>query len=382
MKQVLIVCFNDLKTDARVTRQINFLKDNYKLTVACYDAYLDPKYEVFVMKKTKLTLPRKAVSSVFLLLGLNRIAYSLLFDYKRYVNDLKKLKFDLIVANDVETLPFAFQIADKTTKVFLDAHEYAPRQFEDRLYWRIFFQRFITDLCKKYIPMVHGMSTINNGLAKAYEKEMGIKPLIITNATDFVDQQPLPLSAYPIKLVHHGIFTISRQPHLMVDLMKLLDDRFTLDLIYLLPASASKKTKAYFESFKAAALATGKIKILPPLKSSDIVPFIHQRYDLGIILVPPVNFNYQNGLPNKLFDCIQARMGMAVGPLHEIAEVTQTHKIGVVSKEFTAESMAEALMPITVDDVNTFKKNSNAAAMKMNAGFNKITFLKALEQIV
>jgi hypothetical protein len=226
------------------------------------------------------------------------------------------------------------------------------------------------------------MSTINSSLALAYEREFSVKSAVITNATNFVNMQPKLREAYPIRLVHHGIFTISRQPHLMIDLMSLLDDRFTLDLIYLLPDTASGKTKDYFESFKSKALANGSIKVLPPLRGDQIVPTINQNYDMGIILVPPVNFNYENGLPNKLFDYIQARLGMAVGPLQEIARITTDYDIGVVSDDFTPQGMADALRSITLEDLSRFKLNANNAAAKLSAESNKNILLDELNKLI
>lgn len=380
-EKLLIICFNDLKNDARVMRQINFVKDTYDLTVLCFDAHPTSEYEIIRMDKTKLTFFRKAVTSVFLLLGFYAIANRLLHDYEKRTGFLKERRFDIIIANDVETLPLSAHIAGGKSKIFLDAHEYAPRQFEDRLYWRIFFKRFTMHLCRKYLPVVQGMSTINAGLARAYEREFSMKPEIITNATYLFDLPPLPRHEYPIRLVHHGIFTVSRQPDIMIDLMNLLDERFTLDLIYLIPGSASAGTKKIFETFTSRATATGKIRVLPPLKGSEIVPTLHQKYDMGIILVPPVNFNYENGLPNKLFDCIQARLGMAVGPLREIASITHDYAIGVVSKDFTARSMADAIGALTLTDISQFKQNADIAARELNAERNKERFLDALKKL-
>jgi len=205
MKSLLVLCFNDLKNDARVTRQINFLKDNYRVTAACFDAYPDPSRELYILKKTNLTFFRKAITSIFLLLGINRIAYALLHDYKTYVAPLRERKFDIIIANDIEALPMAFDIAGKHSKVFFDAHEYAPRHFEDRLYWRIFFQRFNTALCRKYIPLTAGMSTVGVGLANEYEKHFGVKP-----KSDFLHLAGLLLAehfagAADLEIVHREV---------------------------------------------------------------------------------------------------------------------------------------------------------------------------------
>lgn len=382
MKNILVLSFSNLKLDARVTRQINFIKEHYHVTAFCFDADPNEKgYQVYKVKPTGLTLIRKVACSIFLLLRQYQLAYRLLYDYGKYVVDLRKKTFDLIIANDAETLPLAFQISNSKSKVFFDAHEYAPRQFEDRLYWRIFFQRFTTYLCKTYIPHVVGMSTINNGIASEYEIRFGIKPIIITNAANYFNMKPRQIEGFPIKLVHHGIFNLSRRPELMLDLFDTLDEKFTLDLIYLLPANSSKKTKAYFEEFKLRASKNTRVKVLPALKSSEIVSVLNERYDMGIILVPPVNFNYENGLPNKLFDCIQARMAMAVGPLKEIADVTKTYNIGVVSKDFTPSGMAQELNKLTIDNVMSFKNNSEKAAREMNAEENKKILLEALQKL-
>lgn len=381
MKNVLIIVFNNLKVDARVTRQINFLAQSYRVTAFCFDANPTQDFNVFKVTKTKLTTPRKLLLSFFLLLGFYKISYRILHSYQRYIATLKDQRFDIIIANDAETLPLAFKIATENTRVYFDAHEYAPRQFEDRLYWRVFFQRFYTTICNRFIPQVSGMSTINQGLADAYERGFGLKPLVITNASGYYDLSPKPKENFPIKLVHHGIFTVSRSPELMIDLLEMLDERFTLDLIYMVPDGASAKTKQYFEEFKIRAAKTGKIKVLPALKNDEVVPFLHEHYDLGIILVPPINFNYENGLPNKLFECIQARLGMAVGPLREIASITNKYHIGVVSDAFSPADLAAKLTPLTLQDVSNFKINAGNAAREMNAQFNKELFLAALQKL-
>jgi hypothetical protein len=111
------------------------------------------------------------------------------------------------------------------------------------------------------------------------------------------------------------------------------------------------------------------------------VPVLYRDYDMGIILVPPINFNYENGLPNKLFDCIQARLGMAAGPLKEIATITSRYNIGVVSEDFTAAGMAKAIQALNKERVSEFKMNADRAAKEMNATFNKKILLEALSRL-
>ena len=47
------------------------------------------------------------------------------------------------------------------------------------------------------------------------------------------------------------------------------------------------------------------------------------QYDVGVFLLPASFPNQVHVLPNKLFDYIQARLAVAIGPSHEMAEVVR-----------------------------------------------------------
>jgi hypothetical protein len=65
-KKVLILVFSNLKKDARVARQIDFLKSEYKVTVACFDA--DPDGFAFIpLQQIKLSFYRKLTVGLFLI---------------------------------------------------------------------------------------------------------------------------------------------------------------------------------------------------------------------------------------------------------------------------------------------------------------------------
>jgi hypothetical protein len=186
MKNILVIVLSNLRHDARVRRQISALKKNYKVTVICFGAEPDEDLDIIVINPTRLTLFRKTLASIFLLSRGFATAHKVLHDYYYTIDLLKKKKFDLIIANDVETLPLAFAFPGKP-KIVFDAHEYAPRHFEDKVMWRLFFQKFNLWLCKRYIPKVAGMMTVGKGLAAEYEKNFNIKPAVITNANNYHD---------------------------------------------------------------------------------------------------------------------------------------------------------------------------------------------------
>ncbi|MBA4055404.1 MAG: hypothetical protein C0490_11880, partial [Marivirga sp.] len=164
MKKVLILALSNLNHDARVKRQVLTIKDKYLTTVVCFGGEQTTDFELITIAPTKLTLIRKAITSIFLVLRFHSIAHRLLHDYYYITTQLNDRQFDLVIANDVETLPLAFAFRNKP-KVIFDAHEYAPRHFEDKKMWRFFFQNFNTWLCEKYIPLTSGMMTVGKGLA-------------------------------------------------------------------------------------------------------------------------------------------------------------------------------------------------------------------------
>jgi glycosyltransferase involved in cell wall biosynthesis len=374
-KRILILVFSDLRSDARVRRQIAALDEDYEVTVVCFNSAPSSLHKLFIIQPTPLTLFRKAITSVFLLLRMYPVAWKLLHGYDEVVRKFKAEKFDLIIANDIEALPLAVKI-NPTTKILFDAHEYAPRHFEDKLMWRIFFQQFNIWMCRKFIPKTDGMITVGKGLAREYERNFGVKPVIVTNANNYFDIIPSPLSNGKIRLIHHGIATRSRRLELMIELMQLLDERFTLDLMLLVPGSASKSTRSYIDELKEKAKGNARIKFIAPVPSAEVVQTI-TNYDMGIFLLPPINFNYENTLPNKLFDFIQARLAIGIGPTPEMAEIVNTFGNGVVSEDFTAAGLAKKLNALTSDQIAWFKHQSGIAASEFNAEKNQV-ILKTL----
>jgi hypothetical protein len=377
MKNALVLVFSNLRNDARVSRQVAWLKKNYKTTVVCFDAEEAKDVEWIKIRQTKLTLARKALMASALVSKQFSLAYKLFHDYSYLIRELKERNFDVIIANDIDTLPLAFKIK-KDGKVVFDAHEYAPRHFENKKMWRLFFQPFYVYLCKKYIPQVDGMLTVGKGLAQEYHKNFGVLPLIITNAANYHDIAPAPLSDNKIRLIHHGIANQSRRLELMIEMMNHLDERFTLDMILMTSDYASGQTKAYINGLKESIKDNPRINILPGVKSSEVVRTINP-YDIGVFLIPPVNFNYANTLPNKLFDFIQARLGVAIGPTPEMASIVNDYQIGVVSHDFTPQSLAAVLNKLTKKDVETFKQNASKAAQDLNADKNEVNFNNLLK---
>ena len=378
MRKALVLSLSNLQHDARVTRQVGFLAADFEVTLAAFGPGRAAHHHFIPLTAPRLTLWRKFSIAAFSLLGLYRKAWTTWHDYQRFELQLIA-PWDLIVANDAETLPLAFRIRGTSdARVVFDAHEYAPRHFEDRPVWRLIFQPINNWICRTFIPQAAAVFTVGKGLADEYARHFPCRPVIITNAPAFRSLEPVPPSGTRIRLVHHGIANPSRRLELLHTLMEHLNDRFSLDLYLVTSDQASKGTRGYIEQLKTQFGSHPRIRVHPPVPGHELVDVLHQ-YDAGIFLLPPENFNYANTLPNKLFDFIQARLAVIVGPSPEMAEVVRRYDLGVVGGSFDPVALAAQLTQLTPERLRHHKECARIAAQECCAEKNELVFRKTIE---
>ncbi len=354
--RILILSFSPLATDPRVGRQLDLLAPDHEVVAAGFS----PPRRTDV---TYVALPsrRKGVS--------HRIGSALRLLTRRYDSYYWRLdsvraahaafaneRFDLILANDADTWPLARALAGTSgARLLFDAHEYAPREFEDVWWWRILYQGYKNHLCKAHLPHADGCLTVCQGIADEYQKEFGVLPKVVRNIPN--GQLGVSSSAQEgrIRLIHHGLASASRKIEVMIDLMRHLDARFTLDLMLVGPAGD------YLNKLRSRAAGDARIRFIPPVPTERIVTTTH-NYDLGLFLLPPTNFNYRHALPNKFFEFIHARLAIAIGPSPEMARLVRKHDLGVIADDFTPQALARVLNPLTALQINAWKANAHHAA--------------------
>ncbi|HEX2544585.1 MAG TPA: hypothetical protein VHL79_06895, partial [Ramlibacter sp.] len=153
MKRALVLSFSPIASDPRVMRQVQALQGRYALTVAGFGAAPAGELEFVALEPEAPSRTGKLVKAATLLGGLNEFHYWRMPLVQRTLAALQGRRFDVVVTNDIIALPVALKLANGTP-VLLDAHEYAPREFEDLWRWRVFLQRFYTHLCRRYLPRV------------------------------------------------------------------------------------------------------------------------------------------------------------------------------------------------------------------------------------
>lgn len=352
---VLIISFSRVVEDARVLKQVRLLTRDYDVTTCCYG----PAPEGTV---GHVRIPDELIYWAYPrpLVALRQFAAA----YRRNPvvshlwSVLPRGTFDIVVADDVDTVPLALELAPRGG-VHADLHEYAPRMKDDLTRWRVFVAPLMRWLCREHVSRCVSVTTVGQGIANEYARRFGFESRVVTNAAPYAVLSPTP-TAEPIRLVHSGAARADRHLDRMVDAVELTRRSLTLDF-FLTP-----NDPAYLARLTARVAALPAVTVHPPVPYAELSRALN-RFDVGVYILPPVNFNNAWALPNKFFDFVQARLGVVLGPSPEMAALVRRHGLGVVSDDFTAESFARSLEALTPESVDAFKAASHAVARELSA---------------
>src|SRR5690606_41357899 len=100
---VLVLVFSNLKHDARVKRQVEWLRRKHEVTVVCFEGHDIPGVQVITLRQTRLTRLRKGLLGMALVVRAYDAAYRLLHDYG-YIEDEMKGRNERGCASDSDTL--------------------------------------------------------------------------------------------------------------------------------------------------------------------------------------------------------------------------------------------------------------------------------------
>jgi hypothetical protein len=267
--------------------------------------------------------------------------------------------FDLVVSHDLELLPLASRIVGKE-KLLFDAREFYPKHFENSWTWKLLYRPLNHGLCRDFLSKCDRVVTVSQGLAGAYDEHYGVSVSVLMSVPPYVDLTPTPVHDDHIGIVHHGNATPARRIEGMIEVMDHLPESFSLDLI-LMPTDPG-----YFRKLRRHAERRDNVRILPPLPYEQLIRGTND-YDIGMVFCPPTTFNIRHGLPNKLFEFVQARLAVAVGPSPDMQRVLREHRCGIFAEDFEPASMAAAIRATSPADLRGLKSSADTAARQLNA---------------
>ena len=378
MKKILVISFSKIHQDGRVLRQIkSLIEHNYSVTVIGFTNPNVDGVEFWQVSQNNLDIKTKFL--FIILLKLRLYSFYSKIDY-RYQN-LSKIwesrinkRFDLIIGNDIETLFPTTYLAKNSIPVFFDAHEYFPEQKSGYL-WKFIWHSYRDWLGKNYLPKVSKMCTVSENIRQEYISKYSVDSFLMPNAKEYYDLTPSSVEYDKIKLVHHGMAIRERGLHLLLQLIKLLDARFTLDLFLV------EGDTGYWSEIEDEVSDLPKVTLHKGIPVAEI-PVVLNQFDIGVHLIPPINFNQKNCLPNKYFEFIQARLALATGPTPDMKRLTEKYQIGLVSDNFHPSSLANMLNRKTSTEIYQLKKNTHKIARDLSFEKYSTKFIDEIKNIL
>jgi len=370
VRETCLLSFSPLDRDPRVFRQALALRNHYGVMAVGYGRLgLGGVRTYSINKRKSKNMDLKLISAM--LLGFGRLIPSLNELYGRMNSDYMEMlefclgnRFDVYHANDPEALPIAVKAARRwKAKVVYDAHEYSPDNVVSRIAPERLFTSYYTWILQNYRPDVHAMSTVSPGIAALYRERFSLNPTIILNAASYEKLPFNPVRRDQIRLVHHGKASTRRNLEKMIDLMTLLDKRFSLTF-YLVSDSHDK----YLWRLEKMARRKAPNRVF--FKDAVDMRYISRelnQYDIGIFLLPWRNMNQKFVLPNKFFEFIMAGLAIFIGPSPEMAQYVKAHECGWINDSFDLRDCAVKLNALTAGEVEKRKTKSLEAAKCLNA---------------
>lgn len=347
---LLIISFSPIASDARVLRQVSLFTPLYDVTTIGYGP---APAGVVEHLSIPTELRQDKYNPKLVLLRLYALIHAQIPAVRWTRRALSGRRFDVVFANEYETVPVARKVA--RLGVHADLHEYSPRLLEQHDSWRKRIAPYIRHVIRRHVRKADSWTTVSRGLAREYESEFGFRPEVVYNAAPMVSAGVTETTT-PMRIVHSGAGLSSRMLERTIEAVIQAGDRFTLDL-YL----TANHPKYIDELRQVADVSHGRVRVLDPVPYAELAERL-RHYDLGIFVLPPVNFNYEWSMPNKLFDFIQARLAVVVGPSPEMAEFVREHHIGRITEGYEVEDIVDALHRLDIEAIDAMKQASHALA--------------------
>ncbi len=348
--KICLTVTNDIATDQRINRiALSLCKLNASVTV--------------VGRKRKQ-------SSQLQLSNLNFKRFSLLFNkgplfyacYNiRLFFYLLFHKYDILVANDLDTLPANYLVSKlKKVKLVYDSHEYFTEVPE--LVGRERVKKIWETMERWMLPKIQYSYTVCQSIADIYSLKYDIAMQVIRNLPE---KQEKPIIIEKIRtgdekiILYQGSVNIGRGLELMIEAVNFLTNiKFVI-----IGDGDIKKQLADLVTKKGVE---GKVIFLGRITPDNLASYTIQA-DIGISLEENLGLNYYYALPNKLFDYIQANIPVLVSDFPEMGTLVKKYDIGETTLVRKPEALAKIIKSMLNDKskMKMWKENTKKTAAEL-----------------
>lgn len=369
LPSLLILTFSPIRSDPRVLKQVELFKDEYRVVTCAYGDAPDDVDE-------HIALPDSARGWSSDKVGLITRNYRRVYDGMTAVIAARKAlpvgHFDIILANDLNTLPLALDLQPRLG-VHSDLHEYAPSEKESDAKWRFFVAPFMRWMCRKYLSKARSITTVSQGIADEYARKFRVQVGVVSNAAPYLDAAPTP-TGETIKIIYSGAGQRYRKIELILEAMRGVRENIQLDFVVM------PNEPDYVQELRDMAKSIPNVNFLEPVPYHELVALL-RGYDNAMCFLPNTTFNLQHALPNKFFEAIQARIGVIVGPSPAMIDFIEQYDLGAVVHDFSPESLRAVLNGLGKEDIDRWKSAAALAARPLSAEEQMRIWQESLDRI-
>ena len=351
MKKIILAVTNDLVSDQRV----------HKVAMSLLEMGYSVKLVGRVLSKSLPITERKYSTKRFSLPFIKGPGFYTCYNVRLFFFLLFS-RFNVVVANDLDTLPACFLAAKiRYKKLVYDSHEYFTEVPE--LIHRKNVQRIWLKIEKFILPKIKHSYTVCESIANIYKKKYGIDMKVVRNIpeknynlqTNNSDLKPTLKKV----IIYQGALNKGRGIESVIEAMQYIEN--TIFWIIGDGDIREELKKLVFKyNVSEKVLFVGKV----PFESL-------QRYTkqahLGISLEEPESLNYYYALPNKLFDYLHAGVPVLVSDLPEMKKIVEQYKPGEICKSREPQKLAVQIQRMLTDETlrEHWQKNIEIAKQEL-----------------
>lgn len=327
MKLVIISFLSnnsDPRSAPRVQNIISAIESDSHIIVL--NKYIeDKKLKNVYYKKFNFKIPKSIILFLFL------FYFKLMF---------QKL---VIIVHHLDYLPVFIKL-NRIFQGFLivNCHEYYPEESPDDSTYNLRQHK----LASIYLKKCDYCLIVNNTIREMYIKNYDLDPdksMAFYNSKKYIESSKLNITKRDkdkTRLIHHGLALRGRRLEEMIHAMEFLPSNYELTLMLV------ERDTEYMESLHELAKNNTRIRFKKPVDYNSIIYEISD-YNIGVYYLDNSVSNHEYASPNKLFEFIQARLPVVTTPNYEMKNLIQKYQLGVVAKDFSVSSFAQAIIECT-----------------------------------
>ncbi|MCY0976055.1 glycosyltransferase family 4 protein [Chryseobacterium wangxinyae] len=359
-KKVLTSAFSNLYTDQRIEKVCKTLHENGYEIELIGNNWGGEEQMTRPYRFSRIKLASKTLKTAYFE-----------FNWKLYRELRKKADENTILhANDLDALLPNYLVSKKLNiPLVFDSHEIfsempAVQGKMSQNLWRY--------LQNKIIPNLKFMITASGSYAKWFQNKYGIDAVVIQNAPRkirFLNEIPVN---DPKILLYQGALNPYRGIEKAILAMHHLEN-----VVFKIAGDGPRKKE--FQNLVLNENLQNKVEFLGKLLPEDLRK-ITLTADVGMSIEENAGESYEFSLPNKVLDCIQARVPLILSPLPEMMSIKNQFDIGEIIENHQPENIANSINLVLNNGRKNYQSELERASSFLCWENEEVKLLKVFEK--